>query len=117
MTAHIPQAGPMPVGGPTLPTWGELIEREPRLGDLLAGVRAGRDDGPVFCRHAVRYGYWGYPGIARRLARLTGWLAQRPDPTLRSQAAHDLAVEVLAAPLPPCRGCSCRLWSKAGNGP
>ncbi len=95
------------------PTWDELVEREPRLGDLLAETRAIRDDASVFCRHAVRYGYWGHPGMERRLVRFTGWLAERPDPLLQSGAAYDVAVQVLTDSLPPCRGCSCWLWKDA----
>ena len=90
------------------PTWEALVEREPRLGDLLAEARAVRGEGPTFCANAVWYGYPGHrPGLKRRMTRLVGFLAERPDPLLRGPLAYEVAYRALYRALPDCRRCGC----------
>ncbi len=87
------------------PRWRELVAAEPRLAALLA--RAQRVDGsdPHFCTNAVWYGYEGHEGIKPSLRRLVGWAADRVE--LRTEAAYDVAYQVVYGVLPPCRACAC----------
>lgn len=58
-------------------TWERLVELEPRLGPLLAEIRAIKDNGRRmgFCANVRWYGYheyWGQ-GFKKQMARLVGW--------------------------------------------
>ncbi len=91
-------------------TWELLCSLEPRLLDLLAEVRAIKDDKskPSFCANAVWYGEFGHPGIKPKLIHLVGWHASGTDRRLRSPEAYDLATNTLYNALPDCRGdCFC----------
>ncbi|MDP9471721.1 MAG: hypothetical protein M3Q71_13835 [Chloroflexota bacterium] len=105
---------PMIVTATDLPTWEDLVEREPRLADLrVAAERIRPTADASFCANAVWYGYGGHLGLKPRLIRLVGWGAQIHDPVLRSSDAYDVAYQTLYHLLPDCRGCSCVDWSAA----
>ena len=98
-------------------TWEELVEREPRLAELLADVLTVKDGGgPYFCANEAWYSrpaenprpqrLGGY-GFKSRMVDLVGWDAETDDPALRTQAAYSVAYQKLYAPLPPCRNCIC----------
>ena len=88
--------------------WPELVAHEPRLGDLLAAIRAQPTADPHFC--GVRAWFGGRDsngGYKARMVALVGHQAERDDPALRSQEAYRAAYRVLYDALPPCRGCPC----------
>jgi hypothetical protein len=106
-TARRPRRSP-------LPTWAELVEREPRLGELLAEIEALAGDDPHFCGVLAWFGpkYRG-DGIKARMVRLVGWHAERDDPVLRSDLAYRAAYRPLYDALPPCGDCPCGALARA----
>jgi hypothetical protein len=93
-----------------LPTWAELVEREPRLADLLDEIRTLPHDDPHWCGVRAWFGprYRG-DGIKAHMVALVGWHAERDDPVLRT----DLAYRVLYDALPPCNDCPCGAVGRA----
>jgi hypothetical protein len=86
------------------PTWAELVEAEPRLGQLLREIRAiRRTPGKRWCANAVWYGYGGgyRHSFKGRLSRLVGY-DRRGDPLLGTEDAYDRAYETLYDTLPDC---------------
>ena len=92
------------------PTRDALVEREPRLADLLAEARRHRPRSrePV-CANAILSGYGEYRGrgIKNRPIRLVGWASESPDPTLHTSMAYDTAYHAIYCALPDCRRCAC----------
>ena len=87
--------------------WPELVAHEPRLGDLLAAIRAQPTADPHFCGVRAWFGARGDGGYKARMVALVGHQAERDDPALRSQEAYRAAYRVLYDALPPCRGGLC----------
>ena len=90
-------------------TWEELVERQPWLAELERMVLAVDGSDPRFCANEAWFGYGAHRGhgIKPRMERLVGWLADAPDPTLRTSAAYDAAYRALYRLLPDCAGCGC----------
>ena len=83
------------------PTWAELVQRERRLGDLMAKVRRVRED-PDFCANATWYGAGDDRGVREEMAQLVGW-DRIGDPVLGTEDAYDVAYDTLYEELPDCR--------------
>lgn len=84
-------------------TWDDLIQREPRLADLLEEAEAVRDEGRTgFCAMTAFYRH-----IRPPMLTLVGWEAERDDRVLLTSRAYDLAARRLLDALPPCRNCWC----------
>lgn len=115
MIAPVRRLPPPPAPLDPPPTWGELIEREPRLARLAADVRAVRDPGHGrgFCRNVAWHGfqrsYAGSPrgSFRRRLRYLVGSNVGRRDARLAHADSERLAFRHLYHLLPPCRDCFC----------
>ncbi len=92
-------------GPVTEPSWAELVELEPKLADLLKLAENYPKDSPSFCANAAWYGYGGTPSLKDALCKLIGWDRQSKDPTgvLGSEAAYDVAYDVLWESLPDCQ--------------
>jgi hypothetical protein len=87
-------------------TFADLVEIEPRLGDLLAEAKAISSDGiPNFCANRVWYGYLndGKKGLKHKMEDLVGFFAERKDPKLITSSAYDLAYETIYGTLPDCK--------------
>lgn len=98
----------------TLPTWDELVEREPRLGALLEEIRAMPRNDPQFCGVRAWFGpkYRG-DGIKARMVQLVGWHAERDDPVLRTDIAYRVVYRSLYDALPPCEDRACGAVARA----
>jgi hypothetical protein len=85
-------------------TFGELVEREPRLDDLLAEadlLHLNRPRG--FCASAVWHGDPGHePGFKARLEALVGPRLGKKG-LLGSQEAYEVAAQTISEALPKCR--------------
>lgn len=96
----------------TSPTFADLAELEPRLGQLAADAASMRPDRDgSFCGADA----WIYV-IKPTMSRLVGWSRQTPgilaiigapDDILRSHQAWELASRHMISCLPPCVNCSC----------
>jgi len=101
-------AGPAPSG---VPTYAELLELEPRLGELEAALRSERDDGAssFYCSN---FAWLPYNAELKRLvgvARVGSGEAQ--EPVLYDSGSYEVAYEHLSKLLPPCRDCGCRAFA------
>ncbi len=68
-----------------LPTWNDLVIREPWLAILRSEVeRVTAREGQPFCANATWYGYHEERGIKPKLVRLVGFRAESTDPVIRS---------------------------------
>jgi hypothetical protein len=84
------------------PTWDELVDAEPRLGQLLAEAQAVKDEGgPSFCANTI----W-YRRFKPRLSALVGW-DRKGHPVLGGELAYDVAYRIVYNALPDCRDCLC----------
>lgn len=81
-------------------TWDALVEREPRLADLLDEAKSIPATRPECEDLAPWYGYGGWPGLKPRLIRLVGWFAETRDPVLASPAAYQVAYDTVLNALP-----------------
>jgi hypothetical protein len=98
----------------TAPTWGDLVAREPRLGELLAAIRAMPRDDPHFCGVRAWFGpkYRG-DGLKAKMVALVGWHAENDDPVLSSSEAYQTAYRKVYGALPPCGDCPCGALARA----
>jgi hypothetical protein len=90
--------------------WQEMVRLEPALGDLLAEVKAIKDDGsrPSFCRDALYLpAHPGEVGLKCRITELVGWSSRNRGSLLGTSEAYDIALRVIIGALPPCRNCGC----------
>lgn len=90
----------------TRPTWNELVEKEPRLNDLLRKAKEIKDPGPSkkksFCANKIWRDEFKW-----QVEELVGWYAKKPDPLLSSSKAYDVAYQTIYGELPACRNCYC----------
>jgi hypothetical protein len=104
-----------PVEDPANPTFEQLVQHEPRLGelrDLIVDIGQMLNENPTNRRFCARWCWFGKPGetypayiggLRKAMIELFGWEAQRADPFLRTSEAYDVATETLCALLPACR--------------
>jgi hypothetical protein len=90
-------------------TWATLVRLEPALDDQLDRARRVKDEGQRFFCPAdeITRDHSDRPSLRSWLDRLVGWHARRRHPLLITSEAWDLALRMILANLPPCRGCGC----------
>ena len=75
-------------------TFANLVEIEPRLGELLAEAQAVSSAGnPNFCANRVWYGNGDRNGLKQKVEKLVGWEAENPQ--LTTESAYDLAYKTI----------------------
>ena len=79
-------------------SWDELVEIEPRLGELLTEIRRVDGRGPKFCANKLWYGQHGY---RRRMEKLVGWGAEKKS--VSGSVDYDTAYKKLYRSLPDCK--------------
>ena len=94
-----------------------MTAAEPRLGALLAEIRARPRDDPHWCGVRAWFGprYRG-GGLQDRLVAVAGWQAEKDDPVLRSSEAYQVSCRKLYAALPACGDCPCGSDARAVYG-
>lgn len=85
--------------------WDRLVEREPRLLDLLNEARSWHPPTSSFCANEVWYGSQGDHGMRGQLQQIVGW-AREPDPVLGTTEAFALAMRIIYGALPDCVSCT-----------
>jgi hypothetical protein len=94
-------------------TFKELVELEPRLGELLKQIKA---EGIVTtyreCWLQRWYGVGGdRQGYKQKMMKLVGWTREDRNPKLINSEAYDIAYRTLSEALPACETCRCKTCS------
>jgi hypothetical protein len=82
--------------------WQEIIEREPRLNELLKKAEEIKDDGSgeYFCANEI----W-YRDFKPQLNKLVGYFTE--NTVLNTSECYDIAYQKIYNVLPGCRNCGC----------